>query len=112
MVAGIAGNSSLATATRSSNGRSSQKKSRTRSAPTLRCRGCDLFRVVCDRDLEGIVAKWDRGTYRTDGRATSWVKIKNPYYTQMRDPRELFASRGSEGTRRGRAPMRPDLVLR
>jgi len=29
-------------------------------------------------DLEGIVAKWGRGTYRCDGRATSWLKIKNP----------------------------------
>jgi ATP-dependent DNA ligase len=23
-------------------------------------RGCDLFRVACERDLEGIVAKWSR----------------------------------------------------
>ena len=28
-------------------------------------RGCDLFRVACERDLEGIVGKWSRGTYRT-----------------------------------------------
>jgi bifunctional non-homologous end joining protein LigD len=75
-------------------------------------RGCDLFRVACERDLEGIVAKWGRGTYRTDGRATSWLKIKNPEYSQMRERHELFASRGSEGARRGRALMRPDLVLR
>ena len=74
-------------------------------------RGCDLFRVACERDLEGIVAKWARGTYRTHGRATSWVKIKNLDYTQMRDRHELFAVRGADG-RRGRAPMRPDLVLR
>ena len=25
-------------------------------------RGCDLFRVACQHDLEGIVAKWARGT--------------------------------------------------
>jgi hypothetical protein len=49
--------------------------------------------------------------YRTDGRATSWLKIKNPDYTQARDRHELFASRGSEKVRRGRALMRPDLVL-
>ena len=46
-------------------------------------RGCDLFRVACERDLEGIVGKWAHGTYRTDGRATSWTKIENPQYTQM-----------------------------
>jgi bifunctional non-homologous end joining protein LigD len=74
-------------------------------------RGCDLFRVACERDLEGIVAKWSQGTYRTDGRATSWLKIKNPTYTQMRDRHELFAAR-HVGEARGRAPQRPDLVLR
>jgi ATP-dependent DNA ligase len=46
-------------------------------------RGRDLYRVACDRDLEGIVAKWSRGTYQTDARATSWLKIKNPEYSQM-----------------------------
>jgi ATP-dependent DNA ligase len=73
-------------------------------------RGRDLFRAACERDLEGVVAKYARGTYRTDGRATSWLKIKNPQYTQMRDRHELLAARGVYG-RRGRAPMRPDLVL-
>jgi bifunctional non-homologous end joining protein LigD len=48
-------------------------------------RGCDLFRVACERDLEGIVGKFAQGTYRTDGRVTSWTKIKNPQYRQMRD---------------------------
>ena len=74
-------------------------------------RGCDLFRVACDRDLEGIVGKWRCGTYRTDGRATSWLKIKNREYTQMRHRHELFAARGS-GTSRSRTLVRPDLVLR
>jgi bifunctional non-homologous end joining protein LigD len=73
-------------------------------------RGRDLFRVACDRDLEGIVAKWAKGTYRTDGRATSWLKIKNPDYTQMRDRHELFAARQA-GEPRGRARKLPDLVL-
>jgi bifunctional non-homologous end joining protein LigD len=73
-------------------------------------RGCDLYRVACERDLEGIVAKWAHGTYRTDGRATSWVKVKHPEYTQMRDRHELFAARNADG-RRLRAPIRPDLVL-
>jgi bifunctional non-homologous end joining protein LigD len=34
-------------------------------------RGRDFYRVACERDLEGIVAKWAHGTYRSDGRATS-----------------------------------------
>ena len=44
-------------------------------------RGNDLYREVCRRDLEGIVAKWQHGTYLS-GDVTSWVKIKNPKYTQ------------------------------
>jgi ATP-dependent DNA ligase len=67
--------------------------------------------AYCERDLEGIVGKFARGTYRTDGRATSWLKIKNPEYSQMRDRRELFALRGEE-TRRGRTSVRLDLELR
>lgn len=44
----------------------------------LRDRGVDLFRATCERDLEGLVAKRAKGAYRTDGRVTSWLKIKNP----------------------------------
>lgn len=54
----------------------------------LRARGGDLFRDACERDLEGIVGKWATGTYRTDGRATSWLKVKNRGYTQIVDERE------------------------
>ena len=43
--------------------------------------GVDLFREICRRDLEGIVAKWKHGTYMS-GDVTSWVKIKNPTYSQ------------------------------
>ena len=74
-------------------------------------RGRDLFRATCERDLEGVVGKWARGTYRTDGRATSWLKIKNREYSQMRDRHELFAPRESLA-QRGGPPARPDLVLR
>jgi ATP-dependent DNA ligase len=56
-------------------------------------RGRDLYRVACERDLEGIVAKWSRGTYQGDGRGTSWLKIKNPGYSQMVGRRELFEAR-------------------
>jgi hypothetical protein len=34
------------------------------------------------RDLERIVAKWKHGTY-VSGDVTSWVKIKNPAYSQV-----------------------------
>jgi bifunctional non-homologous end joining protein LigD len=59
----------------------------------IRARGCALFDAVCADDLEGIIAKWVTGRYQTDGRSTSWLKIKNPHYTQMRDRRELFEAR-------------------
>ena len=73
-------------------------------------RGCDLFRVACERDLEGIVGKWAYGTYRTDGRATSWLKIKHAEYSQIRDRHELFERRQFE-SHRARASARPNLVL-
>ena len=56
-------------------------------------RECDLFRVACERDLEGIVAKWARGTHRSDGRTTSWLTIKNPEYSQVEERHELFERR-------------------
>jgi hypothetical protein len=56
-------------------------------------RGVDLFTAVCSHDLEGIVAKWARGTYHADVATTSWLKIKNPAYSQMDDRHELFEGR-------------------
>ena len=88
--------------------------------PTVECRllfldsiaehGCDLFNAACQRDLEGIVAKWAHGTYQTDGRETSWLKIKNSTYTQLRDRHELFELRRPSGPRH--TSRIPDLVLR
>jgi ATP dependent DNA ligase-like protein len=74
-------------------------------------RGCDLFRVARERDLEGIVAKWAHGRYQTDGRRTSWVKIRNPAYSQLEGRHDLFERRRHllDG-RRGRA-VRPELSL-
>ena len=31
-------------------------------------RGCRLFELACERDLEGIVAKWANGSYQTEVR--------------------------------------------
>jgi ATP-dependent DNA ligase len=49
----------------------------------LEQRGCELYRAACEHDLEGIVGKWTDDRYETDGVSTSWVKIKNPTYSQM-----------------------------
>ena len=46
-------------------------------------KGGKLFGWVCQRDLEGIVAKWAHGLYLCDGRTTNWVKVKNPAYSQI-----------------------------
>ena len=56
--------------------------------------GCGegLFDLVRGHDMEGIVAKWKDGPYRT-GTPSSWVKIKNRDYSQARDRHELFATR-------------------
>jgi bifunctional non-homologous end joining protein LigD len=53
--------------------------------------GVELFRMVCDRDLEGIVAKLAAGSY--DSTNSSWVKIKNPFYSQAAGRREFFDRR-------------------
>jgi bifunctional non-homologous end joining protein LigD len=53
-------------------------------------RGVDLFRVACERDLDGIVGKWARGCYLSDGHSPSWIKIKNANYTQIAEWHELF----------------------
>ncbi len=42
-------------------------------------RGIDIFRVACERDFEGIIAKQKDTPYVESVR---WVKIKNPGYSQ------------------------------
>jgi bifunctional non-homologous end joining protein LigD len=68
-------------------------ESRLRYLDAVKRRGTDLYRVACEHDLEGIVAKWTRGTYQSDNRSTSWLKLKNREYSQIRDRHELFDSR-------------------
>jgi bifunctional non-homologous end joining protein LigD len=55
--------------------------------------GADLFRAICERDLEGIVAKRKDGLYTPE--ETSWVKIKNPRYSQAAGRHELFERRAA-----------------
>jgi bifunctional non-homologous end joining protein LigD len=50
--------------------------------------GCNLFRLVCERDLEGIVAKRRDAAYGED-----WFKIRNPNYSQYEGRHELFEKR-------------------
>jgi bifunctional non-homologous end joining protein LigD len=56
-------------------------------------RGAALFDAVCARDLEGVVAKWKRGRYHSDGFTTSWLKIRNGGYSQIEGRPELFGAR-------------------
>jgi bifunctional non-homologous end joining protein LigD len=57
-------------------------------------RGIELYTEVCRRDLEGIVAKWKHGRY-VNGSVlkSSWIKVKNPAYSQMAGRSELFRKR-------------------
>jgi ATP-dependent DNA ligase len=45
-----------------------------------------LFEEVCERNLEGIVAKRKAGVYTEHG----WLKIKNPNYSQSEGRHEMF----------------------
>ena len=63
--------------------------------------------LACAKDLEGIVGKWARGTYQTDGRSTSWVKVKNAAYTQVEGRADLF-----EGKGKARQLRPPQLLLK
>jgi len=57
--------------------------------------GTHLFRVICERDMEGVVAKQASAKYTPE--ATSWVKIKNREYSQAVG-REDFFQRPKAGT--------------
>jgi bifunctional non-homologous end joining protein LigD len=50
-------------------------------------RGLDLFRMVAEHDLEGVIAKRKDGPYAT---SSPWLKIKNPGYSQAEGRGELF----------------------
>ena len=84
-------------------------ESRVRYVGYIHDRGRQFFELACRNDLEGIVAKYAHGTYCADGRFTSWLKIKNPAYSQMEDRAEWFEGRASSHRPRTDAPI---LVLR
>ena len=61
--------------------------------------GRALYKLACERDLEGIVAKRRDGLYETS--RPGWLKIKNPVYSQKEGREELF-----EAVREPRSSMR------
>ncbi len=50
--------------------------------------GSALFRLVCENDLEGIVAKRKNAVYGVD-----WFKMRNPAYSKYEGRREIFQRR-------------------
>jgi len=54
-------------------------------------RGMDFFRVICDRNMEGVVAKQASARYTPE--ATTWVKIKNSAYSQAIGREDFFDRR-------------------
>jgi ATP-dependent DNA ligase len=50
--------------------------------------GVDLYDAICGRDMEGVVAKLAHGAYTPE--ATTWVKIKNPVYSQAEARGDFF----------------------
>ena len=68
-------------------------------------RGLALFDAVRGKDLEGIVAKWTHGRYHSDGQTTSWLKIRNGDYSQMRGRPELFGARRVGSPSRSAPPV-------
>jgi ATP-dependent DNA ligase len=51
--------------------------------------GMALYREICERDLEGIVAKRRDSVYSPAGQ---WLKILNPNYTQHNGRQEKFTA--------------------
>jgi len=59
--------------------------------------GVELFKAICARDLEGIVAKHRLGPY--EPRPVTWFKVLNPDYSQKRGRREMFNKFRTNGER-------------
>jgi bifunctional non-homologous end joining protein LigD len=72
-------------------------------------RGVDLFNEVCQRNLEGGVAKRKTGTYAT---VSGWLKIKNPWYTQSERRHELFETFESKQKALSKIPKKPPVRTR
>jgi bifunctional non-homologous end joining protein LigD len=55
--------------------------------------GEDLFKLACQHDLEGIVAKHRFGPYLGGREETTWFKIRNRSYSQWDGRNEMFERR-------------------
>jgi bifunctional non-homologous end joining protein LigD len=55
--------------------------------PHIEMRGCVLYRAICKKDLEGIVAKRRDSVYSVPGH---WLVVLNPNYTQLEGRHEKF----------------------
>jgi bifunctional non-homologous end joining protein LigD len=74
------------------------ESARLRYADHIERYGTALYERVCKLDMEGIVAKHAFGSYSVE-QPTTWIKIKNPGYSQMQGREELFnRERHSEPT--------------
>jgi bifunctional non-homologous end joining protein LigD len=60
-------------------------------------RGTDLYRAACEMDLEGVIAKLAGAPYGTE--PPSWIKVKNPAYSQAIGRRERFEKMNARGAR-------------
>lgn len=52
--------------------------------------GHELFKLACEHDLEGIVAKHKLSPYVSGEGETSWIKVRNANYSQIVGRDELF----------------------
>jgi bifunctional non-homologous end joining protein LigD len=52
--------------------------------------GIELYRLACQLDLEGIVAKRADSPYQDNPAVRTWIKIKNPSYSQKEGRADLF----------------------
>jgi ATP-dependent DNA ligase len=71
-------------------------ESRLRFADYVTGRGRDPFRGLSSSDVKGVVAKCSSARYFPDGVRT-WIRIKNPTYSQMNGRHELFDRRRGAG---------------
>jgi len=62
--------------------------------------GIGLFRLVCEHDLEGVVAKQKYAPYLPD-RESTWLKIRNKSYSQWIGREDLFEKERDSDPDRG-----------
>ena len=56
--------------------------------------GSELYRLVCQLDLEGIVAKRANSPYEENVQNPHWIKVKNPAYSQKEGRADFFKRAG------------------